>query len=62
MSSSWVVKLPLADSEGDAVLVNVTAKKAVSDVDLDADLLATDGESAFKGKGEETPGWSTARD
>ena len=49
MSNSWVIKLPLAKNAGEAVLVNVTSKESKP---LDLDLLATDGESAFRGKGE----------
>lgn len=49
MSTSWVIKLPLAKNAGEAVLVNVIAKEGKP---LDLDLLATDGESAFRGKGE----------
>ena len=49
MSTSWVIELPLAKNAGEAVLVNVTAKEGKP---LDLDLLATDGESAFRGKGE----------
>ena len=49
MSTPWVIKLPLAENAGGAVLVHVTPKNSDT---LDLDLLATDGESAFKGKGE----------
>lgn len=49
MASSWVVKFAAAESSGDAVLINVSTKKYDS---LDLDLLATDGNSAFKGKGK----------
>lgn len=49
MSTSWVLKLPLTENAGAAVLVHVTPKNGDA---LDLDLLATDGESAFKGKGE----------
>lgn len=48
MSSPWVIKLPLAQDAGGALLVHVTPKDSKP---LDLDLLATDGESAFKGKG-----------
>ena len=48
MSSSRVIKLAVADKEGVAVLIHVTVKKKD---DLDLDLQATDGESAFEGKG-----------
>ncbi|RMZ78878.1 hypothetical protein DV738_g3567, partial [Chaetothyriales sp. CBS 135597] len=47
MSWSHVIKLSIADSNDDAVLVYVTAKSTAS---LDLDLLATDGDSAFRGK------------
>ncbi|RMD42030.1 hypothetical protein DV735_g3072, partial [Chaetothyriales sp. CBS 134920] len=47
MSWSHVVKLTVADATDDAVLVYVTAKNTSS---LDLDLLATDGDSAFRGK------------
>lgn len=49
MSKSRIVKLPLAENAGEAVLVHVSLKDGD---DLDLDLLATDGEAAFKGKGE----------
>ncbi len=49
MSAPWVIKLPLAENAGGAVLVHVTPKDSKP---LDLDLLATDGESAFKGKGK----------
>lgn len=49
MSTSWVIKLPLAENAGEAVLVHISPKNGD---DLDLDLLATDGEAAFKGKGE----------
>ena len=49
MSSNRLIKLPVADTDGVSVLINVTAKR---NDDLDLDLLATDGDSAFKGKGE----------
>jgi hypothetical protein len=51
MSTPWVIKLPLAENAGAAVLLHVTPKGTNV---LDLDLLATDGESAFKGKGERT--------
>ncbi|RMZ86335.1 hypothetical protein DV736_g6441, partial [Chaetothyriales sp. CBS 134916] len=47
MSWSHVVKIAVADTDDEAVLVHVTAKSTAS---LDLDLLATDGDSAFKGK------------
>ena len=49
MSTQWVIKLPLAENAGGAVLVHLTSKPNEA---LDLDLLATDGESAFKGKGQ----------
>ena len=49
MSTTWVIKLPLAENAGGAVLVRISAKSGDT---LDLGLLATDGESAFKGKGE----------
>ncbi|RMZ76573.1 hypothetical protein DV737_g4749, partial [Chaetothyriales sp. CBS 132003] len=47
MSWSHVIKIAVADTDADAVLVHVTAKSTAS---LDLDLLATDGDSAFKGQ------------
>jgi hypothetical protein len=49
MSAPWVIKLSVAENAGAAVLVHITPKNGDG---LDLDLLATDGEVAFKGKGE----------
>jgi hypothetical protein len=53
MSTSWVIKLPLDENAGGAVLVHISPGEGDA---LDLDLLATDGESAFKGKGELSSG------
>lgn len=49
MAKSWVIKLQLADSDA-AILINVSAKDSSKPLDLD--LLATDGDAAFRGKGQ----------
>jgi hypothetical protein len=51
MPESWVIKLPLATDAGGSILIHITPKDGKK---LDLDLLATDGESAFKGKGKES--------
>lgn len=52
MSSSWVKKLSVNDSDAEAILVHIASKSSDSNA-LDLDLLATDGEAAFRGKGEQ---------
>jgi hypothetical protein len=51
MPESWVIKLPLTTDAGGSILIHITPKDGNK---LDLDLLATDGESAFKGKGTES--------
>jgi len=45
---TWVIKLPQADKPGEPVLVRVSRKAGGQKLDLD--LLATDGESAWRTK------------
>ena len=49
MASSYVLKFPVADASGAAILLHVVPKGGNG---LDLDLLATDGDAAFRGKGE----------
>ena len=49
MANSWVIRLLQADNAKTPILVKVTRKQDGHDVDLD--LLATDGDAAYKGKG-----------
>jgi hypothetical protein len=49
MSPSYVLKFRLGDSKDAAILIHVTPK---GNADLDLDLLGTDGDAAFRGKGE----------
>lgn len=50
MSSTWVVRLAQSDKTRPPILINVARKEGGQDLDLD--LLATDGEAAFTGKGK----------
>lgn len=50
MAGSWVIRLAQADKTETPLLIKVTPKEGGHDIDLD--LLATDGEAAFTGKGE----------
>ncbi|ETN42446.1 uncharacterized protein HMPREF1541_01601 [Cyphellophora europaea CBS 101466] len=47
MASSYVLKFPVADASGAAILLHVVPKGGNG---LDLDLLATDGDAAFRGK------------
>jgi len=48
MSNSWIIRLPQDQASDDAILIRVTRKDGH---DLDLDLLATDGDYAYQGKG-----------
>lgn len=50
MATSWVIRLLKDDSDKTPILVKVSRKENGHDLDLD--LLATDGDAAFIGKGE----------
>lgn len=47
---TWVIRLSKADKEKSPILVKVSRKEGGHDLDLD--LLATDGDAAYTGKGE----------
>lgn len=47
-TESWVVKLSRVDQDNQPILVHVSRKPGGQTLDLD--LLATDGESAYRGK------------
>lgn len=53
MVSSYVLRFDLADSPDAAILIHATPKGGNK---LDLDLLATDGDAAFRGKGESCSG------
>jgi len=46
---TWVIRLTKADKEKSPILVNVSRKEGGHDLDLD--ILATDGDTAYSGKG-----------
>lgn len=48
MSKEWAIRLPLDEKADAPILVRVRGKTPTS---LDLDLLATDGDAAFEGKG-----------
>lgn len=50
MATSWVIRLFRDDGDKSPIIVKVSRKENGHDLDLD--LLATDGDSAFIGKGE----------
>jgi hypothetical protein len=52
MAQAYVLKFNQVD-DGSAILVQITPKDATS---LDLDLLATDGDAAYRGKGEQSGG------
>lgn len=54
MSSSWLRKFSLVDDAG-VLLVHISPKTGDGNT-LDLDLLATDGEAAFRGKSEQRSG------
>lgn len=47
---TWVIKLPQADKSEEPILIRVSRKPGGQRLDLD--LLATDGESAWRTKGK----------
>lgn len=51
MASSWVIRLFKDDSVQTPIIIKISRKENGHDLDLD--LLATDGEAAFVGKGTE---------
>jgi hypothetical protein len=53
MAQAHVLKFDQAGDGNNAILVQVTPKDATS---LDLDLLATDGDAAYRGKGEQSSG------
>ena len=52
MAANWIVKLPRSEDGDEPILLHVTQKKSH---DLDLDLLATEGEAVYKGKGMRSP-------
>lgn len=52
-TESWVIRLSRVDQDNQPILVHVSKKPNGHDLDLD--LLATDGESAYRAKGEQNP-------
>ena len=54
MSRSWLRKFSLVDDAG-VLLVHIIPKSGDGST-LDLDLLATDGETAFRGKSEQRSG------
>lgn len=48
--ASWVIRLTMAGKARSPILVKVSPKEDGHDLDLD--LLATDGDAAYIGKGE----------
>lgn len=53
MATSWVIRLFKGDSVQTPIIIKISRKENGHDLDLD--LLATDGEAAFVGKGNEIP-------
>lgn len=49
-TESWVIRLSRVDQNDQPILVHVSRKPGGQTLDLD--LLATDGESAYRGKSE----------
>lgn len=50
MATTWVIRLPRDDSDQDPYIIKISREEDGQDLDLD--LLATDGERAFTGKGD----------
>lgn len=48
---NWVIRLPFSDRPDIPILVHVTRKDDGHDLDLD--LLATEGDSAYRAKGDD---------
>ena len=47
--ATWVLRFTLLDHEDQPILIHVHQKPETHELDLD--LIATDGDSAFRGKG-----------
>ena len=52
MASTWVIRLVQDGKKKTPILIKVSRKEGGDNLDLDLDLLATDGEAAFTAKGK----------